>query len=158
MSQEPKWKKAIKGLTDYSSLHFNQLEAIVRYYRLRDCISSDEYKLFDRDGLYCPYSVSKVLDKALHEIQRRSPNQYDNSVHPSRQQYKEYITSSEWEQKRLLVLKRDNYTCLRCYKIRHELSVHHLTYENFGNEFIRQLATVCIPCHRQIDCSRQQEE
>ncbi len=57
-----------------------------------------------------------------------------------------YLQSEEWQIIRLKRLKKDNYTCQRC-GCKHELGVHHLTYERLGHEDIDDLLTICARCH-----------
>ncbi|MBZ9650863.1 HNH endonuclease [Psychroflexus montanilacus] len=63
--------------------------------------------------------------------------------------YHIYLASEEWKEKRELVLKRDNNLCQKCKKEDAE-DVHHLTYENFGNEKLTELISVCRKCHIEI--------
>lgn len=63
--------------------------------------------------------------------------------------YKEYIKSTVWYQKRLARLKKDNYTCQKCGDTEF-LEVHHLTYDNLGDEPIEDLICLCRACHQAI--------
>lgn len=64
-------------------------------------------------------------------------------------QYDAYLNSSEWQAKRALVLKRDNYICQGCFQAR-AFDVHHLSYRHMGNELLFELVSVCRQCHRRI--------
>jgi len=59
--------------------------------------------------------------------------------------YKDYLNSQEWKNKRLLVLKRDNFSCCRCGQQATE--VHHNEYKNVGDEHLDDLASLCKECH-----------
>ena len=62
--------------------------------------------------------------------------------------YDNYLKSSEWKVKRILVMERDNGTCRRCrVKADH---VHHLSYERVGAESLSDLVAVCAGCHKWI--------
>lgn len=63
--------------------------------------------------------------------------------------YTEYLESPEWASKRADVLERDRYTCQFKFRgcTRRAVQVHHLTYENVGNEPLEDLISVCIHCH-----------
>lgn len=61
--------------------------------------------------------------------------------------YKQYLLSPEWKCKRDRVLARDDYTCQCCNKPKKKLHVHHHGYENFGNEPLSDLITLCDLCH-----------
>ena len=65
---------------------------------------------------------------------------------PWRADYAAYINSSDWQQKRQHVLARDEHTCQDCGATEH-LHVHHLTYENLGDEPHWELITLCEDCH-----------
>jgi len=65
-------------------------------------------------------------------------------------QHKEYISGNNWNQIRLHVLKRDNYTCVKCGKNGGKLYVHHKTYKRWSNENINDLVTLCYNCHEEI--------
>lgn len=58
-----------------------------------------------------------------------------------------YLKSDEWERKRYVVLKRDNWRCVFCGGRATE--VHHKRYAkyNIGKEPIEWLVSVCKPCH-----------
>lgn len=62
------------------------------------------------------------------------------------EQYKRYIRSNEWQQKRKERLEKDNHRCKNCGGKR-GLEVHHKNYDNFGSESIGDLATLCKDCH-----------
>ncbi len=61
--------------------------------------------------------------------------------------YKEYISSKEWKYKRQLVIERCHGICEECNleKVKH---IHHLTYQNFGNEPLKELLGLCVECHK----------
>jgi hypothetical protein len=58
------------------------------------------------------------------------------------------LPSDEWKRKRYVVLKRDNWTCLRCGG--RATQVHHKKYArtNIGREPIEWLESVCDQCHK----------
>ncbi len=61
--------------------------------------------------------------------------------------YKEYLQSSLWYQKREFFLKL-NPKCKKCRK--ESTEVHHISYENIGNEGGRDLMALCRKCHKKI--------
>jgi 5-methylcytosine-specific restriction endonuclease McrA len=70
--------------------------------------------------------------------------------------YIEYMRSPAWKKKRQEALKRDNYKCRTCGAIEHglygtqDLEVHHRHYDNFTNESLETLTTLCKECHHAI--------
>jgi 5-methylcytosine-specific restriction endonuclease McrA len=65
-------------------------------------------------------------------------------------QYHEfYIKSKQWADVRKKRMQIDKNTCQKCGAKKH-LQVHHLTYENIGEEEMEDLLTVCKPCHMKI--------
>jgi len=62
----------------------------------------------------------------------------------------DYMSSKEWNTIRKVTLKRDNYTCQSCGVRDISLDVHHTTYEDFGEEKLDQLVSLCRECHSGI--------
>lgn len=60
--------------------------------------------------------------------------------------YKDYLQSPEWRAKRKKVLERAGGICEGCMESQAN-TVHHLTYQNCGNEFLFELAALCEYCH-----------
>lgn len=62
----------------------------------------------------------------------------------------EYLQSDEWKRKRYVVLKRDNWSCVKCGAP--ATQVHHTRYapKNIGREPIKWLESVCKTCHDSI--------
>jgi 5-methylcytosine-specific restriction endonuclease McrA len=59
----------------------------------------------------------------------------------------EYLKSEEWQRKRYVVLKRDNWRCVYCSG--RATQVHHKKYakRNIGREPIKWLVSICKSCH-----------
>lgn len=64
-----------------------------------------------------------------------------------REIYLTYIKSDKWKRKKAKVLDRDNHKCRVCGKGNCLLHVHHMTYDNFENEPLTDLVTLCPECH-----------
>jgi len=60
--------------------------------------------------------------------------------------YKRYLASREWRLKRKEVIERAKGVCERCLDD-DIANVHHLTYENVGNEPLDDLQGLCRGCH-----------
>lgn len=73
-------------------------------------------------------------------------------------EYEKYIRSSGWAEKRTERLALDNNHCVMCGRkngLQKDgktpiLQVHHIHYENLGNEPMKDLVSLCPSCHRKI--------
>ncbi len=63
--------------------------------------------------------------------------------------YSKYLASPEWVKKRKKVLKRSQGICEGCGE-KEAAEVHHISYENVGNEFLFELVAICSECHDRI--------
>ena len=67
--------------------------------------------------------------------------------------YAEKLRDPRWQKKRLEVLERDGWRCLKCQSTENELHVHHKKYKSgaapweYRND---QLQTLCRACHEEI--------
>jgi len=68
-------------------------------------------------------------------------------------EYQKYLASRKWYEKRGAVKHRARGWCERC-RARRMRAVHHLTYENVGNEPLEDLQAVCQPCHDFVHAQR----
>lgn len=64
--------------------------------------------------------------------------------------YFSYIESDEWRERARSIRERDGYRCQICGADDTPLEVHHLTYDNLGQELDEDLITVCHSCHEKI--------
>lgn len=78
--------------------------------------------------------IFKEYKKENKQISKKTPG------------YKEYLKSPLWQEKRELVLKRDNYLCQACLTDA-AVQVHHLSYKHVFNEPLFELISVCLRCH-----------
>ncbi len=90
----------------------------------------------------------KILQDYLERHSRRELD--------SQRFYDEYLASPEWKERRKLVLDRANGLCEGCRKAKAN-EVHHLTYRNFGEEFLFQLVAVCTACHDRYHEKREDD-
>lgn len=65
------------------------------------------------------------------------------------EEYREYLNSSAWKQKRLKVLNRAKFTCERCRK-NQATQIHHKTYERVFKERLGDLQALCGDCHMEV--------
>ncbi len=66
---------------------------------------------------------------------------------PKQIAHRQYLKSATWKDIREQVLKRDHYTCQKCFKPGSD--VHHKTYKRWENEKLNDLITLCRCCHDQ---------
>ena len=60
--------------------------------------------------------------------------------------YKDYLRTPEWQERRDKALHQANGRCQRCGNYR-DLQVHHKTYERKGEELPQDLIVLCRDCH-----------
>jgi len=77
----------------------------------------------------------ELIDKARAKRVKASKN------------YKDYIASKEWEETRREIFAKYGYRCVICGS-EHNLHVHHITYENLGEEKDGDLVALCPECHK----------
>lgn len=69
-------------------------------------------------------------------------------------EYDSYMNSPEWQEKRREVLEAAGFKCERCGTTEN-LTVHHLNYENLGDEDLADLEVLCTDCHPEADRDRE---
>ena len=78
-----------------------------------------------------------LFKRWLFDIRRKQRRDYYRDI---------YLKSDEWQRKRYVVLKRDNWKCVYCGA--RATQVHHKKYaKNIGKEPIKWLVSVCKSCH-----------
>lgn len=68
--------------------------------------------------------------------------------------YRRYLKSPEWREKRARVLDRSGFMCEGCGTAA-ATQVHHLTYLHLGDEFLWELKAVCDECHGKCHPEKQ---
>lgn len=63
--------------------------------------------------------------------------------------YREYINSDKWREKRNKIIRRAGAVCEMCGSHRN-IQVHHLSYDRLGFEHDNDLLCVCRKCHENI--------
>jgi hypothetical protein len=61
--------------------------------------------------------------------------------------YYDYLQTPEWAERRKDAMRRAGYRCQVCNAYGVQLNVHHRTYERRGNEWNKDLITLCRTCH-----------
>ena len=80
------------------------------------------------------------IDRKIFEANRKKRRDYYVNV---------YLKSDAWKRKRYVVLKRDNWQCVKCGAP--ATQVHHKKYAkwNIGREPIHWLVSLCSKCHQE---------
>jgi hypothetical protein len=60
--------------------------------------------------------------------------------------YSQYLASAKWREKRDAVMFRTRGVCEGCRNAKADI-VHHLTYDNVGDELLYELVALCNRCH-----------
>lgn len=97
--------------------------------------------------LYNRYKDRELLNKLKNFTVVTSLKEHDQYM--SHEEKQDYLSSPKWASLRHQVLQRDNHTCQSCGST-HNLTVHHTTYKNLGNEHLSDLVTLCNYCHNQL--------
>ena len=105
--------------------------------------------------LYYDKAIKEMMDQFNAELMniRDSRAVYQISM---RQQwfnrYSEYLNSWEWRNKRIEILKLDGKKCTVCDATQKDatLQVHHISYQNVGDENTDDLVTMCESCHKHV--------
>ncbi len=87
------------------------------------------------------------FEEKVEKIRKRRAEIAKEQKYATKDRYKEYLDSFEWDRKRKAVLKRADYTCEGCGNGDRKLEVHHLTYERKGMELLTDLVAYCGICH-----------
>ena len=112
--------------------------------------------VIDTEEAYCVYRFAipfcYTLDAEVEEEKQIRFNE-ETIVYLISRNYKNiyhnYLNTKEWFDKRNLALEYADYKCCRCSK-KENLQIHHLNYNNIGNEYVGDLEVVCSSCHKKI--------
>jgi hypothetical protein len=92
--------------------------------------------------------------KLLNQIRKRLKSDYFKNIlklpfNNFETAYNAYLSSDAWHLKRQVILKRDKHLCQFCNSAK-ATQVHHLSYDNLGNESDFELISLCHKCHQFI--------
>lgn len=104
------------------------------------------------DAIVRPWPELNEQEKRMIEIKKRVHKEYFINVLKIEYvdfecAYIAYLNSSAWKEKQATILKRDNNMCTYCCSSP-ATQVHHISYQNLGNESDFELISVCAGCHR----------
>jgi len=85
--------------------------------------------------------IGYFIERRIFEFNRKKRRDYYVNV---------YLKSEAWQRKRYVVLKRDNWKCVKCGAP--ATQVHHKKYakRSIGKEPIHWLESVCKNCHESL--------
>jgi 5-methylcytosine-specific restriction endonuclease McrA len=113
--------------------------------KLRHCSQNKNYWDIDMENqillIAILFGVLLVLSRWVSKKKRERRRSYYRN---------EYLKSDDWQRKRYVVLKRDNWRCVYCGAP--ATQVHHKKYArwNIGREPIEWLVSVCKSCHESM--------
>ena len=88
--------------------------------------------------------------KQLRDQQQKREESAREAVNREwRHRYESHMNSPKWREIRSRVLERAAGLCEGC-RMRKPVQVHHRSYDNLGNEFLWELAAVCLECHERF--------
>jgi 5-methylcytosine-specific restriction endonuclease McrA len=104
----------------------------------------------DLTDLLCKTCIAQRADHA--EDQRRLDNVRQQAILADYRgrPYAERRQTKEWAILKKQVHRRDQYRCRLCGRANVELHVHHCTYENYAQEKLEDLITLCSVCHHYV--------
>lgn len=100
-------------------------------------------------NLFKPNDDNEKIQKKKHS--------YDTSLGPETKgmDYREYLKSYEWQNKRRYALYMAGYRCEHCKEKKKKLSVHHKHYETLFHERLQDVVVLCSDCHANADTLRE---
>lgn len=120
---------------------------------------------YRRQCLDCGQAIGNMIPKAIATLE--AEGSFDESLFEEKKResmerqkakwqderegwwdwYSHYLESDAWKIRRRKVLQRCNGICEGCHEAP-VAEVHHLTYENVGQELLYQLVGLCDNCHQ----------
>lgn len=65
----------------------------------------------------------------------------------TKEDYQRYLNSRHWREFRQSYWQRHEKKCSKCGRTKGRIMLHHLTYEDIGNEKDCQVQPLCFRCH-----------
>ena len=105
------------------------------------------YAMFERLVRVKPLGPDVVVDSSHWESIDSSRELLDDPMFMSAESKREYLKSEDWERKHLIITFLKGYVC-ECCGSTHHLELHHIRYDNLGNEEVEDLMYLCRSCHQ----------
>jgi len=138
------WQALIEGATNWPCSKCGQV--VQRTFGSKTSFS-DAKKY--RSSFLCPVcqeEKSQAEEVRTREWRERAEQQSSRLDELKSMPYAEYLQTPEWDATRKAALKRARYRCELCNN-QGQLHVHHKTYERLGEEYAKDLITLCADCH-----------
>jgi hypothetical protein len=125
-----------------SDLEHHQREA-----QKQDCLHQQKCLSYRAYAITCPACLVEE-DAATHQRYAKYQAEHEARLQELRMMpYREYLQTSEWQERRKRKLRRAGYRCQVCNKYNVRLNVHHRTYVRCGDENDQDLVVLCEVCH-----------
>jgi hypothetical protein len=161
----PKW---LEQKCEHTDAEFRRLKTANGVFQLRkQCLDCGELVggAFRRDAVHGFDRLLLVDEVARHRAQnqwRDKSEQRQQIAERYREEeqkafweyYNAHLNSPEWREKCRLKRERASNVCEGCgvNKVNH---IHHLTYDNLGDELLFELVALCVECHQKIHPHRE---
>lgn len=89
------------------------------------------------------------MTNVIAEIAYNQAKSIPSTINFSRNEYNSHIKSRKWKKLRYERLELDCFKCFACGED-NRLQMHHTNYENFGNETLDDIVTLCESCHIEV--------
>lgn len=122
--------------------------------------NAEELPGFD-DAMHDAYTAERraakeKIDQRYVEIQLRRWKAKEKGDSYCQQAHNAYLASSEWRDRRRIVMERAQGQCEGC-RLAQATEVHHLSYDHWGHEFLFELVALCGDCHDRIHAKGDHE-
>lgn len=98
-------------------------------------------------------NIEKQYEKYCEDRREQYRRDAEDEKSQRANDYKAYLLTKDWADRRTAVFQRDNYLCQGC-RINRAVQVHHLTYKNIFREPLFDLVAICKSCHDQLHADR----
>lgn len=127
----------------------------IPYTFLNDRIWELKYKLNKE------FSIKKLMkgDESINKSQYKKKIDRINIIPIEAFDYNGLLKHPKWQRKRLEIMQRDNFTCIKCKDTETTLHIHHKSYEYNKKPWEYEddnLITLCEDCHGLIEYIKKQ--
>ena len=80
-----------------------------------------------------------------------------NQRRPMSSKYRKYIQSKEWKTFRQHAIEAAEHKCQMCSDPAHRFELHHLNYDNWGKEELKDVLVLCHNGHKELHREANEE-